>query len=421
MQWYEYIIQGLFVIVSAILGIFFTYKTSNEKVFLTSKNILIVILGGCLCVINNIFSYQGVRLLGNYLILICIFRLLQPSNIKNLTFNYTLLMIYGLIIEASVILLSVPIFGKEGLNNFSFAEQALLILIIYVVWFGTWKYFFNIIASKVEKIKKIIFNIFNFEIVFILLFATINIIMSNYYLDLKRLDLVLLFIIILNATFLIMTFIIKNKYFQENLKIKNKTLEENIRLYEQVAEDYRIMKHNLIGDLMMVKPLCNKSGQEVINQKIINYKKDYEWITNINNVPEGIKGILYIKKEEAKRSKVKIIIESNYSEQKLKPKEYLGLCEVLDIVINNAIEAARNSKNKIVKIEISGAKELEVKITNPFSNDIDITKLGEKDYSTKNRDSGIGLYSVIKKEQKKLKIKNEIIGDLFISKIKLAI
>lgn len=198
-------------------------------------------------------------------------------------------------------------------------------------------------------------------------------------------------------------------------------MEENIRLYEQVAEDYRIMKHNLIGDLMMVKTLCNKSGQEVINQKIINYKKDYEWITNINNVPEGIKGILYIKKEEAKRSKVKIIIESNYSEQKLKPKEYLGLCEVLDIVINNAIEAARNSKNKIVKIEISGAKELEVKITNPFSNDIDITKLGEKDYSTKNRDSGIGLYSVIKKEQKKLKIKNEIIGDLFISKIKLAI
>ena len=98
------------------------------------------------------------------------------------------------------------------------------------------------------------------------------------------------------------------------------------------------------------------------------------------------------------------------------PRSYNLLCEAIGILLDNAMEAAYLSEDKVVYLNFKESKEnIYIEIMNTFRGDLDVDKLGTKDYTTKKLGSGLGLYSLIGRS--KLQVKTMIRNDMFITKI----
>ena len=175
--------------------------------------------------------------------------------------------------------------------------------------------------------------------------------------------------------------------------------------------------------MLAIRTLSNDEAKKIIDLKVRQWNKDYSWINNVNKVPDGIKGLICMKITEAKNVGVNIILESSEFKTKkinehLSTKTYLILCEALDILINNSIEAAIDSENKNIKLSIMELdKKICIKIINSFSNEINISKFGSKNYSTKNRNSGVGIFSINSLKNDKINLSFKIVNDLFFTTV----
>ncbi|MDD2505186.1 MAG: GHKL domain-containing protein, partial [Bacilli bacterium] len=99
--------------------------------------------------------------------------------------------------------------------------------------------------------------------------------------------------------------------------------------------------------------------------------------------------------------------------QKINKKKYINFCEIVSILLDNAIEASMNTKNKSMYLNIVNKKnQIEIVLLNSFNNKVDLNKIGDKFYSTKKRKSGLGLY-YIEKLDKDITVKKSFILDLF--------
>ena len=100
-------------------------------------------------------------------------------------------------------------------------------------------------------------------------------------------------------------------------------------------------------------------------------------------------------------------------------KDYIDLCNILGILIDNAIDASILTKNKIIEININETKEYtDIKMLNTFVNSIDLNNIGKKNYSTKEYKSGIGLNYIKNVKNNNIKVNFSIINNLFITNIK---
>jgi len=97
------------------------------------------------------------------------------------------------------------------------------------------------------------------------------------------------------------------------------------------------------------------------------------------------------KYEYAKKMGVdfRVITEGEIDEVKMKISEF---CEVLGILLDNAIEAAKDSVEK--KVEVFMKREeraLTFIVLNGINEKVDVTMIYEKGYSTKGEGRGLGL------------------------------
>ena len=106
--------------------------------------------------------------------------------------------------------------------------------------------------------------------------------------------------------------------------------------------------------------------------------------------------------------------------EKLNHKEYVLLCKTVGITLDNAIEAASNSKDKVLNIDVYKEKEdVVIMIDNSFNKPIDIKKIGTKNYSTKGEGRGLGLYIIknLLKNSDNLILEQNVHNQIFSSKI----
>ena len=103
---------------------------------------------------------------------------------------------------------------------------------------------------------------------------------------------------------------------------------------------------------------------------------------------------------------------------KLSPKVFNSISECIGIALDNAIEASEVTDNPIILMDLFEDEEnIFIKIGNNFCNSIDIDELGSIYYSTKNRGSGLGLFSIMRNHLVKEKI--DIINDFYYIKLQI--
>ena len=237
-------------------------------------------------------------------------------------------------------------------------------------------------------------------------------------------NVVFIFVLIL----ILLIIYLKSKNDNDRLQQRFNNLYDYSQDYEEWIAKEQLAMHENKNQLIVIRNMVKQNAKAVdyINE-IINedYGLEDKWLGQLINVPSGgLKGLLYYKLITIEKHKLNFCVDiSQNVKSKLKKiqKEQLkDISHIIGIYLDNAIEASIKSNKKMLSLEIYCIKkELNVVITNSFNEEIDITKLNSKGYTTKGKGRGNGLYFVtkIKEKNNNIDTKTNIINDYFVQRI----
>ena len=390
-------------------------NANNNK----SKMNVIVLISAIALLINNLLILKEFRVLFSFLIIYFTYKLYFKENSEKCFANTIITFFTFSIVE---LLLSVFLYLNIS-NIILFNNNILLKLGYSVITFNLGVLILKnkYINKRIRKIQKlledtislkifILFILFIFNMLFIMRISKLN----NIY-NILCITISLIYIVIN------LVLIIKEKYIIENLKIKNNNLMTSYKSYSKIVDEFKVFKHNLKNELLSIMNTVPKEKREQFQNLIKKYNKNYEWLDGLENIPDGLQAIIYIKQLECKKENIDIVINYNLKNF-INDKDYIDLCDVIGICLDNAIEAVKTIDTKIIFVDIyCEAEKIIIKIYNEFNNIISLNEIGNKNYSTKKKKSGIGIHYINELKNKKLKYKMEIKNNLFISKIEYSI
>lgn len=421
---------NVFLLISILMSMVFqvlSYKElTNNKIQFTFKRILFLLFIFVFIVLNNLYDTDVFKAPLNFLLIMLANKALYQDPfgviINTTTFSYVIVVVTEIIL--SMIFIKIGKFDLEYLNN----NYLLIFLFTFVTNFVSYincRYlrFMKKLVSKLNKLS--FYNSYKIFILCIFLFSLLIIDFRNVYTP-------SFMSYIVSVLLVILIFIIFVSYINDEFRIKNELkkveiLLDNISNYEKVIDNNRINSHEMLNNLVLLKSFKNKNTkkyEKLLNDMIIMYDKTGNTIKNISLLPHGIKGIIYFKTNELHN--VGIDVNINISKQvaniieKINHDEYVILCKIIPILLDNAVDACMNENDKILLIEIYKQKDnIVINIENSCSNKVDVTLLGKKYNSTKGNNRGLGLYIVnnLLSRSKCIELKQESHDKFFVSKI----
>ena len=184
------------------------------------------------------------------------------------------------------------------------------------------------------------------------------------------------------------------------LNEKYDSLFNYVQTFENWIEKEQLNRHEYKNQLASIRCITK---EKKVKDKIDSIMLDNINITNdtvnqLKPIPNGgLKGLLYYKIAIAENNKLNIELDISIKNpdiiKKLSEDKIKILCRLLGIYLDNAIEAAKETKKKIISIEIYEVdKNINIVITNTFDNTNDISKRNDKGFTTKGQGHGKGLY-----------------------------
>lgn len=384
-------------------------KFSDNKIKCVSEQYLILIFTSFIITINNLYNpILPIRALASAAIYFIMYKTIFKESLKT-TFCKTCLMTLVSFVLDPVLSIIIS-FACENVQelNVNTIPKLLITCIFSYTYFKIFKSEknrkrFNSLLELMETNKKILI----YFTILVLVAHAYNVMMVYNYVDYKYYTALLILIIFISY----FSYVFIHEIFDNaSLTLKNKYLNDNLINYQKTADNYRTLKHNLKNDLFIIAR--SKDKEKAIRRTYEKYNQDEEWVNNIGSIPSGLQGIIFLKMEFAENNKVKFYMDNKIDFEKLDEGTplYLDTCEVIAICLDNAIEASIDTEEKLICMGLYNDDDCyTINITNSFNNFVDIDRLGEKNYSTKNRNSGIGL-NYIANLNKDIKIKR-IISD----------
>ena len=402
-------------------------ELSDKESKIDIKNLLIFFIFGFLFIVNNYLINIGIaKIIISIAMLTIMYRMIFGDSFKDTlvkcTICYAILVLVEIILSVAAILLnvtSVSEFNESIILKmvFSILELSITILIIRNKKCNE---LLNRVITESNKDKVVsIFLIFTA--------ATVIILVSKYQYSFSKSTYLANIALILIFTGL-MYMSVKNNIKAKRESNKTETLLKYMTKYEQIIDEERMNRHETLNNLLLLKSIKDKNSVDFdVSMKdiICLYEKNgKETIKNIGTLPTGLKGILYYKMDSMKKFDIDVMARiSNTASpiiEELKGKDYNSVCKILSILLDNANEAACESKEKSVLIDISALDgTLNIIVENSFKDKVNIKKLHNRYYSTKGKGRGLGLFlaNKIVKENNNVNLVQNIHGDRFVSEI----
>lgn len=191
------------------------------------------------------------------------------------------------------------------------------------------------------------------------------------------------------------------------IRRKQKLTIENLNLYNQTLtnmyDGIRSLKHDYINFIQCLKgyTLCNDmSGVKEMVDSVYNESKQICNMEILNpeiiNNP-AVYNLLLNKYKEASEENVSMNVEVDFNLKEINLDTYT-LCRLLGILVDNAIDAAKECEKKLVIVRfIKNDNYKSIFVENSYDDSIvDLDKIFNKGYSTKYDGHGLGLWKVKK-------------------------
>ncbi len=398
---------------------------------------------------NNIFSIRTIILMGCLIILPMIIHDIQYTYLYSiivylitiLTYKYALNISFPkTIISSAMLMLFVSLldsvisgivvyflsFEEARENIFICLSSSIIISAVLLIIFQ--------LKNIRNKFCKFILEIENkrlthFIIFFVLIIIGICIlfyIISNNF-QLNTIFTTSFLILIIFYMLVIILIAEKNNY--DKLSDEYDGLLDYVKVFEDWIETEQLNRHEYKNQLAVLRCMTKeKKVKEKIDSIINNnINIDSAIISQLKYLPKGgFKGLLYYKIVVARNQKVNIdvdvSIDVNKKLNKLDKDKLDIISKLLGIYCDNAIEAAKETRKKIVLIEIYEYNDvIHIVISNTYNKKKDISKRNEKGVSTKGEGRGNGLYFAAKliNKNKWIEEKQDIVDNFYIQKISI--
>lgn len=417
------------VFVSSILmsytGFYVINRITNSEIKLqTIKNNLLIILLAMATVLLHKVEYTGIESFIIFLLNIVVYKLIFKIQVEESAIAVAIMMVIMFISDmfsATILkcIFTIKEIRSTGILTFiaSLIVCAIEIIIINI----------NIIKLPFQKfynyckIKTSTVNIIYFIALIIgFCYFTYNITMFN---DIKYLVNALLML-----CFGILSYIfINNRNNYNRLTDEYDNLFSYIQNFEDWIEKEQLNRHEYKNQLAVLYCLTKeKKVKEKINEILEdNINIGGEVINQLKLLPKGgIKGLLYYKVAIGQKKKINITadvsLENNSILNKLTEQEIRVICKLIGIYLDNAIEAAEETRKKNVLIEVY---ELSNKVCFVFSNTFkkknNFDDRNKKGITTKGEGHGNGLYFASKliDQNSFLESKQDVVDGYYIQQL----
>lgn len=428
------IVDSYFTGVLAVLQILF-YATSTLKhnLSLSKKNLfLIIFLFGF--IYSFIFwNFDGIlKTLLVAVVNIFIYIKLYKVSLAKAIFSNFIYIIILIFPDLLVLFCLVDLFHVKKVFYYdvlagsfvgTFIVFILFILIIYILK----KPLRKLLDTQIDTDKKIIlFSILTFLCILLFFYTIID--------KFRITNDIFLYLMCIIILLLVLSSSIKQVIDNRKLSTKYDKLLEFMTTYENEIEQQRILRHEIKNEFLVVraKLLDSQDNEEVISY-IDEILKDkitvkQEKYAKFGYLPPGIKGLCYLKVQEAENKGIQASINISKKVKEfdincLTLSQQRDLARILGVFLDNAKEASYVSNNKQMGVEIYFDKDKELKfiISNTFENEIDINRIGKVVFSTKGNGRGHGLMLVnyILESNKIFQIKTDIKNNVYIQNLSI--
>lgn len=427
MNWYDYLLLYLSS-VSTLIFLNINYgKIDNNEIKLRSvRSVFIIIIFSLLITINTNLNNSYSRAFISYVFIMINYYLIYNENFNVVfikgTICYFLTLLFEILFSIALVptgIISLESFDKNIILKICFSFLTVLLPFI-LLSIKKLKIFLNKLIKALDR-PIITTIVMTSSLIFAstLAYKFVAEFSSKVYID--NIILIIFFISLL-------ALIIHNRFVINNEVRKTEELLELITKYEKKNDEYRAYKHELLNNLLALKSIKNKNTKEFdssLDELISLYNTKSSGIKNIYKLPSGLKCIVYYKLNDIDEDKynvnVNISKQVSINLEKVDHKEYMSLCKIMGIVLDNAIEAMKNSEGKTLNIDVYKEKDnVIIEVDNTFDKSTtDITKIYSKNYSTKGKNRGLGLYlaNLLLKNSKYLHMEQRIINEYFNTKI----
>lgn len=283
--------------------------------------------------------------------------------------------------------------------------------VIFKVLFSILMMLILILLSKINVTKKIcnkmyclMCKMFNMSV--LITISVFILVLLTYYLIIATDVYSILAIISLIIILFLLIFI--SIYQSIKIKVtidKQEVLLNFMREYEMIIDKERIDRHEMVNNLLVLKSIKNKNSKnydKILNDILLTYQSN-KTPKGLYELPSGLKGLFYYKIYDMRNNNIETFI--NISNKILKDLDNLDsktltrVCKILGALLDNAKEAAKDSKEKLVVIDLYKEKgNIFIYIENSINsnNKIDLNNIKIKGFSTKGKNRGYGLYLVDK-------------------------
>lgn len=234
--------------------------------------------------------------------------------------------------------------------------------------------------------------------------------------------------VILMTSLGILTYIfVKNRNSYNELTDEYDSLFSYIQNFEDWIEKEQLNRHEYKNQLAVLRCLTKeKKVKEKIDEILEdNINIEGEVIHQLKQLPKGgIKGLMYYKVAIGQKKKVKITadvsLETKSILNQLTEQEIRIVCKLIGIYLDNAIEAAEETRKKNLLIEVY---ELSNKVCFVFSNTFkkkdNFNDRNKKGVTTKGEGHGNGLYFASKliEENNFLEAKQDVVDGYYIQQL----
>ena len=250
-------------------------------------------------------------------------------------------------------------------------------------------------------------------------YATVPELNSNYMTNIV--------IIVIFTVITIMFIQSKNEY--KALSDEYDVLFSYVQNFEEWIEKEQLNRHEYKNQLAVLRTITKeKKVQNKIDEILEdNINLEGEVVSKLKDLPKGgLKGLMYYKAAIAQKQKIKLVVDVSLKSRtylkKLTESQIKELCKLIGIYFDNAIEAAMETKEKYVLLEIYELSDkVNIVISNTFKMSVNFDKRNEKGVTTKGLGHGNGLYfaSNIVSKNKWLESKQEVIDNYYVQTLSI--
>ena len=422
----EILNKSICYVIMYLTGYFIIKKITEKEIKIKKSTIIYIILHALASIFLHKTEYQT-----SYSIIIFLLSIILYKNM------------FGVDLSQSTILCSIfmaiMIFADVGVTSFlrlfytqDMIRESFILSIVANLLISILSIIIINIKNFVNKIKNFYKNIYAKKLIISILFLVMLLIgfillLYNFANNQVNEEVYIINIIIIILFTVIACIYIDSKNDYKTLSDEYENMFKYVQNFEEWIDKEQLNRHEYKNQLAVLRTI---SKDKKVNAKIDEILEDTlsvkdTVISNLKNIPNGgLKGLLYYKSAIAQKNNINLSVDVSIKKstylKEINETQMKDLCNLVGIYFDNAIEAAVETKEKYVLIEIYELKEtIKVVISNTYLNTVPASNRNKKGVSSKGESRGNGLYFAqnIVAKNKWIKSVQEEIDNLYIQTI----